>query len=153
MAVYEVRIISVAAQQLRQFIVRDARQHRGPGDLVAVQVKNRKHRAIARGIEEFVGVPAGGQRAGLRFAVADHATGDQAGIVENRAVGVQQRITQLAAFMNGAGRFRRGVAGDAARKRELLEQPLHALGVSGDVGKQFRIRTLQIRVRHHAGPP
>src|SRR5580698_10708634 len=52
--------------------------------------------------------------------------------------------------MDGAGRLRRGVARDAARKRELLEEPLHALGVWGDVWKQFRVRTLQIRVRHHA---
>ena len=62
-------------------------------------------------------MPAGGQRAGFRFAVADHATGDQAGIVEHRAVGVQQRVAQLAALMNGAGRFGRGVAGDAATEK------------------------------------
>ena len=53
----------------------------------------------------------------------------RSGIVEYRAIGVQQRVTQFAAFVDGAGRFRRGVAGNSARKRKLLEQPLHALGV------------------------
>ena len=95
---------------------RDARQHGGAGDFVAVQMQNRKHRAVARGIEEFVGMPAGGQRAGLGFAVADHAAGDQIGIVEHRAVSVQQRVAQLAAFIDRSGSLGRGVARNAAWK-------------------------------------
>ena len=56
------------------------------------------------------------QRPGLGFAIADHAARSQVRIVERRAVGVNQRVAQLAALINGARRFRRGVAGNAARE-------------------------------------
>ena len=85
------------------------------------------------------------QRAGFRFAVADDAADEQIGIVEDRAVGVQQRIAEFAAFVDGAGRFGRDVAGNAAGKGELLEQPLHALGVLRDVGIELACKCLRDR--------
>ncbi len=45
-------------------------------------------------------MPAGGQRAGLRFAVADDAGDDQVWVVEGRAVGMREGVTKLAAFVN-----------------------------------------------------
>ena len=42
-----------------QLVVGDAGQHRRVGDLVAVEVQDRQHRAVARRVEELVGVPAG----------------------------------------------------------------------------------------------
>ena len=39
---------AIAAEQAQQLLLRDARQHRGAGDLVAVQVQDRQHRAVAR---------------------------------------------------------------------------------------------------------
>ena len=89
---------------------------RGVGDLVAVEMQDRQHRAVGRRVEELVRVPARRQRAGLRLAVADDAGDDQIGIVERRAVGVRQRIAQLAALVDRAGRLRRDVARDAARE-------------------------------------
>ena len=105
----EVRLVAVAVQQLGQFLAADAGQHRRIGDLEAVEVKDRQHRAVARGIEEFVGVPAGGQRGRLRLAVADDAANNQIGIVEGRPIRVDQRIAQFSAFMNGAGSLGRYV--------------------------------------------
>src|SRR5580704_2173539 len=90
-------------------------------------MKDREHRAIARGIEKFVGVPTGGEGAGFRFAVADDAADDEIRIVEGRAVGVSQRIAKFAAFMNRAGGFRRNVARYSVRPGELPKQPLQSV--------------------------
>ena len=68
------RIVAVAAQQLRQFLPADAGQHRRVGDLEAVEMKDRKHRTVAGGVEEFIGVPTGGERAGFGLAIADDAS-------------------------------------------------------------------------------
>jgi hypothetical protein len=95
-------------------------------------MKDRQHGAIARGIEELVGVPAGGQRAGFGLAVADDAGDDQIRVVEGGAIGMGQRIAQFAAFMDRARRFRRDVAGNAVRPGELAEQPL----------QPFRLRSI-----------
>ena len=67
-------------------------------------------------------MPGGRQRAGLRFAVADHRGDDQIRIVERRAAGMREHVAQFAAFVNRAGSLRRAVAADAAGKRELLEE-------------------------------
>ena len=76
-AFHEIRLVAVAREQVRQLLVADARQHRGIGDLVAVQVQDRQHRAVARRVQELVGMPAGRQRAGFRLAVAHHAADQQ----------------------------------------------------------------------------
>ena len=72
------------------------------------------------GIEKLVRVPARGERAGLRFAVADDGGHDEVGIVERRAVGVTQRVAEFAAFVNRAGRFRRDVTRNAARETRTV---------------------------------
>jgi hypothetical protein len=149
---HEARLVAAAAQQLRELLVADARQHRGPGDLVAVQVQDGQHRAVVRGVEELVRMPAGRERPGLRLAVADHAAGQQPGVVEHGAVRVQQRIAQLAAFMDGARRFRRHVAGNAARKRELREEALEPLRIARDVRIHLAVRAFQVGAGDHAGP-
>ena len=144
------RLIAVAAHQVFQLRMRNARQHRGIGDLVAVQMQDRQHRAVGCWIQKLVGVPACGQRPGLRFAIAHHAGHNQIGIVERRAVGVHQGVTQLAALVDGARRFRRHVAGNAVRPTELPEQPLDAVTILPDVGINFRIRAFEIRVRDNS---
>src|SRR5579872_115719 len=128
----EMRIVTVAAQQRRQFLTADTCQHRWVGDLESVQMKDRKHRAIARGVEKFVGVPTGGERAGLRFAIANDTANNQVRIVERRAISVRQRIAEFAAFMNGAWSFRRYVAGYSVRPGELAKQPLESIAASLD---------------------
>ena len=148
----EVRLVPIAPQQLRQLLVRDAREHRGTGDLVAVQVQDRQHGAVALGVQELVGMPARSQRAGLGLAVADHAAGEQGGVVEHRAVGVQQRIAELAAFMDRARRFGCHMARNAARERELREEPLHAIGVLADGRVDLAVAALEIGVGDHARP-
>ena len=109
-----------------------------------------QHGAVVDRIEELVRVPARGERARLRLAVADDAGDEQVGIVERRAVGVRQRVAQLAALVDRARRLRRDVTRDAAGERELLEQPLHPVRVLRDVGIDFAVRALEIGVGHQS---
>ena len=115
--------VAVTAHQGVQLLVADAGEHRGVGDLVAVQVQDGQHTAVADRVEELVAVPAGGQRPRLGLAVADDAGDDQIGIVKGCAVGVRQGVAQLTAFVDRAGCLRGDMAGDAAGERELHEEP------------------------------
>ena len=102
----EVGFVAVAAHQFGQLGLGDARQHGGVGDLVAVEVQDRQHGAVPGRVEELVGVPAGGERPGFGFSVADHAQREQVGVVEHGAVGVDEGIAEFAAFVDRAGRLR-----------------------------------------------
>ena len=139
----EVRLPAAALEEALHLFVGDAGEDRRVGDLVAVQVQDGQHGAVARGIQELVRMPGRGQGAGLRFAVADDAGRDQIRVIEYRAERVSQGIAQFAAFVDGARRFGRHVAGDAAGERELLEQLLHAVGVLRDVRIHFRVGSVQ----------
>ncbi|GIW07487.1 MAG: hypothetical protein KatS3mg060_2292 [Dehalococcoidia bacterium] len=48
-------------------------------------------------------MPARGERAGLRLAVAHHAGHDQVRVVEGGAEGVRERVAELAALVDRAG--------------------------------------------------
>ncbi len=150
-ALHRVRGVPVAAQQRFQLLVRDPGQHGRVGDLVAVQVQDRQHRAVVDRVEELVRVPAAGQRPGLGLAVADHARHEQVRVVERRPVGVHQRVAELAALVDGAGRLRGRVRGDAAGEGELPEQPGHPRDVLGDARVELAVGALQVGVGHHPG--
>src|SRR6266581_2070495 len=94
------RFMAIADKETANLIVAHSAEHGWIGDLVAVQMKDRKHRPVMRGIEEFVGMPGGGERPGLGFAVADDASHDQVGIVESCAVGMYERVAEFAALMD-----------------------------------------------------
>ncbi len=141
------RLVAVAAHQVFQLRMRDARQHRGIGDLVAIQMQDGQHRAVGCGIQKFVGVPTCRERPGLGLAIAYHAGHNQIGIVEGRAVRVHQRVAQLAALVDGARRLRSHVTGNAVGPAELPEQPLDAVLVLTNIWIDLGIRTFKIRVR------
>ena len=103
------------AAELRQFLVRNAGENGRVGDLVAIEMQDRQHRAVGHGIEKLVGMPGRRQRAGFGFTVTDHARDDQIRIIKRRAKGMAERIAQLAAFMNGAGRLGRDMARESRR--------------------------------------
>ena len=145
----EDRIVAVSGHQRRQFLLRDPCEHCRVGDLPTVQVQDRQHHAVAARIEKPVAVPCGGQRPGLRFAVADDADDGEVRVVEGRAERVRKRVPEFAALLNGPGCFRGGMAGHATRVRELLEEPAHAVGVSRHVGVELRIAAVQPGVRVH----
>src|SRR6202020_3525751 len=103
----EMGIVAVAAQQLGQLLPADPSQHRWIGNLEAIEMKDRKYGAITRGIKELVGMPTGSERTGFSFSVANDATDNQVRVVEGGPIGMGQRISELAAFVDRTGRFRR----------------------------------------------
>ena len=147
----ELRRVAVAAQQRVQLRFGDPGQHRGVGDLPAVQVQDRQDRPVPGRVQELAGVPAGGQRPGLGLAVTDDAGHDEVGIVERGAVRVGQGIPQLAALVDGAGRLRGDVAGHPAREGELAEQPAHPGEVTRDARVDVAVAAVQPGVRERRG--
>src|ERR1700720_880090 len=96
-------------------------------------------------------MPRRGQRAGLRFAVTYNAGNHQVGVVEGRTKRMRERISQLTAFIDRAGDIRRAVAGNAAGKRELLEQALHPVDILANVRIHFAVAAFQVGVSHQRG--
>ena len=129
-----------------QLVVPDAGQDGRVADLVAVEVQDRQHRAVADRVEELGGLPGGGQRPGLGLAVADDAGDDQAGIVERGPERVAEGVAELAALVDRPGRGGRDVAGDTAGERELGEQLLQPRLVLADVRVDLAVGALQVGV-------
>ncbi len=96
-------------------------------------------------------MPGRRQRAGLGLTVPDHAGHQQIRIVQRGAVGVRQRVAQFAPFVQGTRRLRRHMAGHAAGRGELREQPVHARLVPADIGIELAVAALQPGVRQHRG--
>ena len=67
-------------------------------------------------------------------------------MVIDRPIGVRDAVAKLTAFVDTAGRFRRGVAPDPAGKGELLEEALHPGEVFALVRVNLGIRALEIRL-------
>src|SRR5439155_15506708 len=135
----EVGMIAAAAQELLQLLATDACRDGRVGDLIAIEVQNRQNGPVASRIEELVAVPPGRERSGLRLAIADNAGNQEIRVVEDGAVSMTERVAQLASFMDGTGRFRRHMAGNAAGKGELLEEPLQSWFILCHVGIQLAV--------------
>ncbi len=144
------RGVAVTGEEREQLLLGDAREDRGVRDLPAVEVEDRQHRAVGLRVEELVEVPAGGERRGLRLAVADHARDHEVGVVERGAEGVHERVAELAALVDGSGRLRRRVRRHPAGERELAEQVAHARAIRRRRREQLRVRAVEVRVRDHA---
>ena len=145
-ALDEVGRPAVAAEQLLQFLVVDAGEDGRVGDLVAVEMQDRQHRAVGGRIEKLVGMPGRGQRPGLRFAVADHAGDDQIGIVEHRPERMAERIAQLAALVDRARALRRRVARNSSGKGELHKELPQPGLILADVGIDLAVGAFEIGV-------
>ena len=143
-ALHEVRRPAIAHKQGFQFIVRDAGEHGGIVDLIAVELQDRQHRAIPDRVQELVGMPRGGQWTGFGFPIANHDGDQQVGIIVGRAKGVRDAIAQLAALMNRTGCFRCAVTANAAGEGKLLEELAHSCFVLAFVGVNLRIGALEV---------
>ena len=148
-ALHDVRPVAVPGEQALELRPADPRQDRRVRDLVAVQVEDREDRAVGLRVEELVRVPRRGQRPRLRLAVADHARHQEVRVVERRAVGVGERVAELAPLVDRPGRLGRHVARDAAGKGELPEQPPQAVRVLGDLRVHLGVGPFEVRVGDH----
>ena len=107
-------VVAVALEQRADLGRVLAAEHGRPGDLRAVEVQDRQHRAVAGRVEERDALPGALQRAGLGLAVADDRDREQVRVVHHRAERVHQHVAELAALVDRARRGDRDVAGDAA---------------------------------------
>ncbi len=126
----------------------DAGQDGRVVDLVAVEMQDRQHGPVVDRVEKLVGLPRGRQGAGFRFAVADDAGDDQAGVVEGGPEGMAERVPQLAALVNRPRRRRRNMAGNPAGERELCEQPLQPGLVLADVRIDLAVGAFEVGIAH-----
>ena len=147
-ALDQVDFVAVTFEHASELFVVVAPEHGRPRNFVAVQMKDRQHRAVTRRIQKLNAFPSAFERRRFRLAVADHARDDEIGIIKRRAERMHQRITELAAFVDRTGHVRTGVTGHSARRRELAKQQAHALGVLGDSRIDLRVGALEIGVRH-----
>src|ERR1700735_3812763 len=69
------------------------------GNLVAIEVQNRKDSAIPPRIKKVNRLPASFKGTGLRFSVTTYAGNDQIRIVECRSKGMNQRLAELSHLM------------------------------------------------------
>src|SRR5262249_47683836 len=126
--------VSVADEQGLELLVTNASGDGGVIDLVAVEVQDRQHGPVRDRVEELVTVPAGGEGAGLRFAVTHHYEGDQVWIIVDCPVSVRDAVSQLTALVEASRCFGSGVAANPARERKLFEEALHSRKVFTLVG-------------------
>ena len=97
-------------------------------------------------------MPARRERAGLGLAVTDHTRNEQLGIVERGAVRVHERVAELATLVDRARGLGSGVAGDAPRERELVEERAHARLVARDVRIHLGVAAFEVRARDDGRP-
>ena len=142
----EVRLVAHALKELGELFVGHAGKDSGVGDLVTVEVQDRQDDTVGCRVHELVGLPRGRERTGLGLAVAHHGHGQQARIVHDGAVGVAERVAELAALVDGAGRLGRKVARDATGIGELAEELLQASLVIGDVGTNLTVGAIEQRL-------
>jgi hypothetical protein len=143
-ALDEIRHPSVALEQVAQLLVRDAGEQRGVVDLVAVEMQDRQHGAVADRIQELVGMPRRREGSCLRFTVPHHHRDEEIGVIEGRSERVRDAVAELTTLVDGARRLRRAVAADAAGERELLEERGHPLLVFTLVRVNLRVRAFEV---------
>ncbi len=121
-AFHKVRGPSTSLEELLQFFVLNTGEESWVADLVTIEVQDRQHRPVRNRVEEFIGLPGSRQRSCFRFAIADDARNDQAGVVKRRTKCMAERITEFSSFVNRPRRSRCDMAGNATRKGELCEK-------------------------------
>ena len=115
-------LITVAFEELLDILIAVPAQHGGAGDLVAVQVQDGQHGAVADRVEELDTFPGAFERTRLRLAVPDDGDGDEVRVIEDSAEGMHEDVAEFASLVNGTGGRDADVARDAARRRELAEE-------------------------------
>ena len=147
----EVRLIAHALKKLGEFFVGHAGKDSGVGDLIAVEMQDRQNDTVGCRVHELVGLPRSRERTGLGLAVAHHGHGQQARVVHDGAIGVAERVAELAALVDGTGRLGRKVARNAAGIGELAEELLQASLVIGDVGANLAVGAVEQRLGSTGG--
>src|SRR5579864_6814242 len=107
-------LVTVGFEELLDVLIAIPAQHGGSGDLVAVQVQDGQHGAVADWVQELDAFPGACERSRLRLTVPDDGDRDEVRVVEDSAKRMHEDVAELAAFMNGTGGRDTVVARDAA---------------------------------------
>ena len=151
-ALDEMGLVAVAPEQGGQLRLRDSREDRRVGDLVAVEVQDRQDRAVVDRVEERVRQPARGKWPGLRLAVADDAGHEQIGVVERGPERVRERVAELAAFVDRTRRFRGDVAGMPPGNENWRKSRRRPSRSRGDGRVDLGVGALEVGVGHRCRP-
>ena len=149
------RRVPVAAQQRVELARAAARDEHGrPGDLGAVQVQDRAaRRRRSPGSTNLFACQLAASGPVSASPSPTRTAASRSGCVERRAVGVRQRVAELAALVDRARRLGRDVARDAARERELPERGAPGPARRGETSRvDLAVGALEVDVRHHARP-
>ena len=122
------------AEQLGELLAADTSEHRGVGDLVAVQVQDRQTAPSPTGSRNLFECHAAASGPVSASPSPITQARPRVGIVERGAEGVAQRIAELPAFVDRSRRLGRNVTRYAARKGELPEKAPHAVAVQEIAG-------------------
>src|ERR1700733_15663433 len=133
-------------EQVADVVLAGTPEHRGAADLVAVELEDRQHGAVATWIEKAHAFPRTLEGTGLGLAVTDDAGGDEVRVVEDGPERVDERVAELTALVDRAGGRHADVAGDAARGGELPHQAEQPGLVQRDRRVDLRVRTFEIDV-------
>merc|ERR1740121_3348270 len=134
-----------------QLRLRRARHKGGGANARTVQMQDRQHRTISGRIDELRRMPRGRHWTCLSLAVADDTSDDEILVVEYCTVGVEERIPQLAALVEGARAIRGDMGGNAARPGELLEKQTHAVERKIHLRINLRICPLEVGAGNDPG--
>ena len=146
----EIRLVSITDEQVCQLLFWNAREHRGTGDLVAVQVQDGQDCAIELGIQEFVGMPTGGARAGFSLAVADNATDEKIRIVECSAICMTALNSRVHRLRGWSLAYLARHDWEYRRATKTEETAAACLNVLRDLWIELRVGTFQISVGDNA---
>ena len=145
-ALDEVGLPRAALEEVLDFLMGHAAEHGGVGDLVAVQVQDWQHSAVANGVQELVRLPGSRQGACLSLAIANGDRANQVGVIKDSTESMGDGIAQLAALVDGARRFGCHMGGNATGEGELLEQLAHAFLIAADIWIDLAIGAVQVGV-------
>src|SRR5215510_3895117 len=67
----KLRCMTMTAKKINKLVLRNAGVYSGAGDLVAIEVQNRKHGSIAHWVEKLVTLPASLEGGGFGFVLCD----------------------------------------------------------------------------------
>jgi hypothetical protein len=109
-------------------------------------VQDWQHTAILDRVEEFVAMPASGQRTGLALSVSNDCQSDGLGVVEDGTESVRERVPELAALVDTSDHLGCHVAAVSTGEGELLEEALHAFLVLRGVWVGLAPDALEVEV-------
>jgi hypothetical protein len=81
-AFYEVGFVTTADIESLQVSVTGAALRCRTGDLVSIQMQNRKYSSVTHGVEKVDRFPASFEWARFGFTIADNAGNDEIGVIE-----------------------------------------------------------------------